>query len=323
MSPDQAVLFLEAIQTKNVWNKGNGWVVASCPLARWLHQNKSDSTPSFGLLAKTGEASHYHCFACGSGSPESLLHTLIMYTQQSGMEGYNFKAAHAILSAEELEVLPLPEYAETKQSSKVFQEWPKYWIDSFVPVGFVASASEYLAGRGVSLETIEKHNLRFDSHRQMIVCPYYTVFGKLAGARGRSILPDATGGDKHYDYKWQEVSNAKLVWYNEQALQLPGPGVVVEGQFDCWRVELRWPKVVANMTALPWIEKMRRLSDMESGVHIPDTDATGQKSAVEYQSMAAQVGLQLKTLKLPDGVKDPDECHPDFLFDRIQELISH
>ena len=49
-------------------------IVASCPLAPWLHSGGTDKSPSFALLRGKHGFSSYHCFTCGaSGTARGLL----------------------------------------------------------------------------------------------------------------------------------------------------------------------------------------------------------------------------------------------------------
>ena len=321
MDAQQCVAFLEAIRAKKIRIKDNGWVEASCPLAPWLHKHAKDNSPSFGLSISPGERSYYSCFACQSGSVEELLHTLQMYLQDRPEKAdIQWNVCHQLLS-DEVQLLPLPEYAEHGQSGQKFEEWPLYWLQSFVPVDMIQPAMEYLHFREVGATTIKQFNLRFDSKRHMIVAPYWDVYGRFAGARGRSIQSDVSGAQKHFDYSWQGRNNARLVWYNETALNLSGPTVVVEGQFDCWRVVQAFPKTVANLTAKPTREKLRKLGDSPFIIQIPDRDETGELSVSVYKKACQELGIGHKVVWLDEGVKDPAECHPDYLKDKISGVL--
>jgi hypothetical protein len=316
MTSDQAVLFLQALGVQNAKPKGNGWVEGSCPLAPWTHKSGKDTNPSFGLKIDEGNRSHFSCFACRSGSAEELVHVLEMYSKDTN-HAYDFTTAHKLLE-DELAVLPLPEYEEFGSSkSSVFEEWPSYWLEMFAPVAYASAAVEYLQNRDVSPDMAAVYNLRFDPKREMIVAPYYTVFGQFAGARGRSIKPDTTY--KHHDYKWNGKNNCRMVWYNEQVLNLPGPVVVVEGQFDCLKVLQVYQKVLANLTARPTEEKFKKLADCSKIVQIPDNDDAGEQSIEVYKKFAKLIGVRHTVLKLDSSVKDPSECHPNYL----KELLSN
>lgn len=319
MTPDQAVTFLECLRATNIRIKGNGWVIASCPLAQWTHKNHHDSAPSFGLTIKNGQRTGYHCFACRSGSIEELIGAIELYAK--GQEGYNFKTARDIMNEEELLITPLTYDDEEKKGSQ-FVEWPQYWLQSFKPVDYVQAAMDYLKFRNVSATTIKTFDLRYDSKREMIVCPYHTVYGKFAGARGRSIHDDAEF--RHFDYTWNGVNNAGRVWYGEQALNLGGPVVMVEGQFDVWRTIYAWQKTVGNLTAKPTEEKMSKLSDAGVLVHIPDPDEAGQQSKETVRRYCKQFGIKYYCVDLPQGEEklDPDKCHPQYLNDRIMDALG-
>jgi hypothetical protein len=319
MTVEQAVAFLEALGATQIRAKDNGWVESSCVLAPWTHKHHTDFTPSFGLSISPGERSYFLCFACRQGSAEELLHVLELYSKGTGQ--YDFARCHQILSEEQY-VVPLPAYGEFTKPQQVFQEWPQYWLESFQSVSWVIDALKYLTFREVSATTIAQYDLRYDPKRQMIVAPYWDVYKRLAGARGRTIVDDGSKGpQKHYDYTFKSVNNARLVWYGEPVLNLPGPVVVVEGQFDLWRTVQAFPKTVANLTAKPTLEKMKKLGDCGMVIQIPDRDEAGQESVGRYAHFCQQLGLKHKVIRLDDGVKDPAECHPDYLRDKIQEQL--
>jgi len=317
MRADQAVAFLQALRAKQIRVKESGWVESSCPLAPWNHSNHHDHRPSFGLKIAPGSRSHFLCFACRQGSAEALLHTLELYAKGTGI--YDFGTCHQILMDEEY-VVPLPPFGETLAPEHVFSEWPAYWVENFTPATFSLEAMLYLQGRGVSMETAEDFNLRYDQKRSMIISPYWDVYGRLAGGRGRSVL--SSSSLKHYDYTFQGVNNARFVWYNEPVLNLTGPVVVVEGQFDLFRTIQAYPKVVANLTAKPTAEKMKKLGDSGTVLQIPDRDEAGYQSVGYYSRHCQQLGLTHKVIWLDEGVKDAAECASEYLKEKIYQALN-
>jgi hypothetical protein len=316
MTAEQCVAFLEALRCTQIRVKDNGWVEAACPLAKWLHKKHVDHTPSFGLQVAPGQRSWFMCFACRQGSAEELLSSIEMHSHMNAK--YDFARCHQLLQDEEY-VVPLPEYGEFASAAQVFDPWPQYWLDSFQKADWVIEAIQYLTHRGVSATTVQQYDLRWDMKRQMLVCPYRDVFGRLAGARGRAV-GDATL--KHYDYTWQGKNNARLCWYGEEVLNLPGPVVVVEGQFDLWKTATVFPKTVANLTAKPTLEKMKKLGDCGMVIQIPDRDEAGKESMHRYAKLCDQLELEYRPIWLDEGVKDPDECPPDYLKERILQSIA-
>ncbi len=335
MNLEQGRAFLECLGVKQSKMKSDAkWLRCSCPLARWTHQHHKDSNPSFALSLDSTQAPFYTCFTCFSGSAEDLLQTLELYTRETPelQHMYNFARAHEILDDAELMLPVLGEYTEgVTDDHKQFAPWPEVYLESFIRANQHLSSAEYLIApkdhfnefgqkcRAIPLEKVIEFDLRYDSSRGMVVFPYRDAYGRLAGMRGRSLTEK-----KHYDYTWQGVNNAGLVWYNEQCLDtLPGWVVVVEGQIDALRVSERWPKVVANMTAKPSTSKLEKLMHAQGTILIPDADAGGVNSVkryIEYHQMHDQ---PLRVLHLPDlGQKlDPDDCDPDYLHSRILEIL--
>ncbi len=306
MKEEQAKGFLKALGCKPEYN-GGPWVRCSCPLAPWLHDSGKDSNPSFGLSISDDKASHYNCFSCQSGSAEELLQTLEMYASGSLLSHakYNFPAARAYLEQEAQDVFPLGEFTEfDHDETKEFYEWPAYFIDSFHPAAYSKKAYDYLMGRGVTPQQVIDRNIRYDPKRNMVVFPFHSVYGKLAGARGRNIGQD---GPPHHDYSWNKTNNTGLVWYNEEALNLEQPVIIVEGQFDYLTVARAYPPTMANLTAKPTPPKMKKLQQCPGVILLLDNDKTGVKAAEKYVTFCDQNNINVAVLTLPEGIKDPDQ----------------
>jgi len=321
MNKDQAKELLLALGAKNI-HPGTPWTKCSCPLSPWTHTHGHDHNPSFGLLTKPGEPPRFNCFTCQSGSAEELIGALEYYQGKSPISGYlpNFVKARELLELINSEVVHLPPFSEFPPTEEEFQQWPLYWLDEFPYVDSFPEAMEYLLSREVLHSQIKDFDLRYDPERRMVLFPYYNVYGKFAGVRGRSI--DLEPKLKHFDYRWNGVNNAKFCWFNEPCLQSSaGPLVVVEGQFDLLRVHVHWKKVVANMTAKVTDLKLKRVAQEQHIIQFPDRDATGEASVERYQSFCGQNGIRYTRIALPAGVKDPGETHPDFLMDQITKVI--
>jgi hypothetical protein len=335
MNEEQGRYFLQALNAKNIASKPDGtWLKASCPLARWLHKNHKDANPSFGITLSDHEPVTFNCFGCRGGTGFDLVQTLQLYVSQSpeiaGL--YDFRKALDLLDNEDLTPYELPEYGSAAEAALQVRPWPAYYLQSFVKADAIPLAREYLysakdhfnqfgqRSRGYTPEELAPLDIRYDSSRAMVVFPYQDAFGRLAGMRGRSIVER-----EHYDYTWKDgatkVNNAALVWYNELALNLPGWVVVVEGQFDVARVAQRWPKVVGSLTAKPTMSKLKKLMHAEGTILIPDRDDAGQEAIERYQEYHQQRKQPFRILNLPEGVKDADDCHSDWLYDQISSLV--
>lgn len=324
MSPEQGITLLKSLAVHNGTLKNGEWVVSSCPLARWEHTSGKDTNPSFGLLVSQGTRAVYNCFACGKGSAHTLVHKVSYRAQQDNvLNQYQIKLALSILENEEIEVDTLPEYSEFGgRDKKQFQELPQYFIDSFTKASDSARAKSYLESRGV--KEVEQWDIRYDSFKDMVVFPYRNMYGKLAGARGRAI---ESGKLNHYDYKWNQVNNSEIVWYNEQALCNEEVVVVVEGQLDAIHVSRAYRSVIANLTAMPVLRKMKKLQGYPGLVLIPDNDSTGEKSVEAYKKVCDELSIPLALLTLEDAhsrkeklAKDPDDVDLNWIRENLKSL---
>jgi hypothetical protein len=331
MTPTQAINFLQALGCKPSYD-GGIWVKADCALAPFTHKNHKDTNPSFGISCTEGEHSHFNCFTCNSGSVEELVGQLELYVSQNPTHAwrYNFKAARELLAAEEL-VTTLPEFTEFGNAKQQeFQEWPQYFIDNFPSVTYSKDASQYLDKRGVTLHQRALHNLRWDVHKSMVVCPYHNAYGKLAGARGRSVLDNVSGWKKHFDYTWNQVNNASLTWYNEPCLQHEEIVVVVEGQFDLYRVERVYPHVLANLTAKPVPHKIKKLQQVPGVILMLDNDPTADKAIELYLNYFDRYDIKCAVIQPPkeldaDGKlikQDPDSMGESWIAEQLKDLVN-
>lgn len=301
LSVDTITQILKALGCSDAGHAGGQWVTARCPLAFWTHKTGKDSNPSFGVNVQSGS---FNCFSCLSGTLEALVGTLELYEKQkpSG-KARDYQQARDLIAGLELDP-PLPEYGAASEADKVFYEWSEFWLESFIRSVDSTDARKYLHGRLVTDEEQIKYDLRWDSERKMIVCPFRNVWGKLAGARGRSTKD---WGLAHYDYKFNGQDNSKLVLYNEHvipaAVAAHKPVVLVEGQFDAVAVARVYPYVVANMTAKPTPEKAATLSNCPDGVLLMlDNDDTG-KAATPLWANAIH-GVPVGRIDFPAQYKD-------------------
>lgn len=314
MSPDKAKLFLLALGRKSEYD-GSQWVRAACPLAPWTHQNGKDSNPSFGVSARQGHQSYFHCFSCQSGGLEQLLNTMEYYAGKDGTgKEYDFARARLLLSEDVDEVLPLPDFTEFDGEDQGFQEWPSYFLKAYSAWSWNKQCREYVQSRGVSASQADKFDLRYDPHRNMVMSPYRNVYGAMAGARGRAIDDNPY---KHHDYTCNKVNNAAYVWYNEGVLEHEEPTVIVEGQFDLYTVEQVYPHVIANLTAKPKRSKMQRLAQCPGIILLLDNDKPGKDATVRFLKYFDEHKMPVAVATLPPEFKDSNQAGPDAVRDAL------
>lgn len=310
MQADRVKAFLKAIGAKQVVQSSSTWVTCACPLAPITHKSGKDSHPSAGVSA--GQDAIFHCFTCETLSVWGL-YERIAHLKQVAPELYGHvdlqTAAMALLSDDLLPVLPKYEDVETK----VFTPIPEEWLSQFSPLP--PEALEYMQKRGFSPPFAGE--FLFDPHMQMVVAVYRNAWGVLAGARGRCINPFAP--TQHHDYRYKGISNAAFCWYNEPALLLPGPVIVVEGQFDVERVVSVWPKTVGNLTAKPTAAKVLKLLDTETAYFMLDNDDAGEKALAKWLGQTAGK-INVGQILYPG--KDPAALSKCQLIEELKELLE-
>jgi hypothetical protein len=322
MKPEQAAKFLQAIGSQPEPYSGGGWVRSHCPLAPWTHANGKDSNPSFGISVHEGKHSHFNCFACESGSVEKLLQLVEFYHGKNPYIGkkYNFDAARALLEQEDLDVFPLGEFTEFPNDEfNHFEEWPEWMADHYPLASEVPAAYAYLRGRKVTDEQIQRHSIRYDAYREMVAFPFRTVYGKLAGMRGRRINDF---GPQHYDYSFNGTNNTHNTWLNEPVLEREQIVVIVEGQFDMLTVERVYPYVLGNLTARAMPAKLKKLQGSPGVILMLDNDLTGKSAAQKYITYFEKHQIQYAIPSLPDGIKDPDQAGEDVVRQVLSQFIS-
>jgi 5S rRNA maturation endonuclease (ribonuclease M5) len=318
MNADQALVFFSALGVKNAEIAGE-WVRASCPLAFARHRHGRDRNPSFGLHLDPEGKSGYHCFACGikGASVDSLLAEIHYYASRGEAPSHiNLAAAYQIAEDEsslEYHDIPWERASGPKDSLVPFPEW---WLDSFPPASACPEAVSYLHQRGVPESLWEKLNLRFDASRGFVCFPYRDLRGRLAGMRGRSISPDAKL--KHYDYRWNGISNARFVLLGEHAIDFLRPVVVVEGECDYASVYAHaYRNVVANLTASLSEPKVKTLELAVSVVCFFDDDEAGAIAAAKLADRLklcqivdySPVAKYRVSAADADRYRDPGDCN--------------
>jgi hypothetical protein len=236
-----------------------------------------------------------------------------MYTA-GGPHKYDFKAARLFLE-DESKIAVLPPYEEfTPSPYEEFHEWPEWWLSQYADWRF---RGDYVREvRRLSDETADDFGLRWDPERQMLVAPVRTVDGVLAGARGRYVGVDKTKL-QHYDYPYRGFRNTHLVWFNERALNLDGPLLIVEGQFDAMKAHPFWPKVMAILSAKSTPYKMKKVYGQREVLLMLDNDVTGRQKMYGTREESGLIhdlqrrGIRVAVIEYPTM----DENHPAYFKD--------
>ena len=157
--------------------------------------------------------------------------------------------------------------------------------------------------RGLTVQEVIDFDFRYDPYGDRVVIPFYDQYGRLAGARGRSLTTKS-----FHDYTFHDHNNTDLVWCGEQCFQADEIVVIVEGQFDMVKTSRVYPHVIANLTALISRRKLEKLLDLSGVVFMLDNDKAGQDSTAKAVEYLAKKGVRVG-IATYDG-HDPDEASP-------------
>ena len=298
-----------------------GWVHASCPLAPQRHEGGVDNNPSFGVVYNSAEAhkaeGHAHCFSCGySGDVRDIAATLYAWQE---LTVDDLEVVMSVM--ENVKTGKLPLSLTAAQSDDPFPD--EAWLQSYPSVSASHSdAIEYLEGRGVARETWKHFDVRFDPQRYRVAFPLIDRAQRNRGLIGRTLIqtPD---GPRYFYYPYPKVGgNAPkgYTWFNEAALDLSKPVMVVEGIFDAMAV---WP-VYKNVTAalsigfrtpgLGWHTGVKRWVSMF------DVGEGGKRARVRLDELAQRTGATVWHLPPPPGRDDPGDSTPDEILSQLKLL---
>lgn len=281
MNEQEIKMFLSHLGVDNAELHGD-WVRSSCPLAFARHKSGKDSNPSFGVTHVPGGKSGFNCFGCnikGKTLDGLLTETMYALQKQGGHSDINLEAAFKMIEDEgESGYLHSDWTGKIYPAVSGFEEWPNWYLDSFMSVFKSPEAMAYLNSRGVAYDLWDVFSLRFDATRQTVCFPFFNRDNKLSGMRGRFIKPK--GDFRYYDYKWNNVNNTSLIWMGENHLDYLKPVVVVEGMFDYAAVYRVYPNVVANLSTGLSEQKVKKLENAVQIVGFFDNDEAGKIASV-------------------------------------------
>lgn len=322
MTADKIVAFLNAVSVTNAKrHKRTGWIISSCPLQPWRHENGKSSPEVFGV--KIGPQDPLgNCFACGwHGKLGALVQTMKGLQKAAPRDvDIDFKTAFQIVDDAEAELIDLdiPGIEDVlkmnKESLHVFPDW---WLDAFPPTGVSESASDYLDAREVPNWIADALDLRWDPQQKRICFPVRDFKHRLVGLHGRATLPET---EPRYRMYLQAHKNNPIAWLGEDWVDVDQPIVVVEGPFDLASVARVYKNVVSPLFANPSFEKLRRMSDALEWVTLLDHGTGGDKGRQRITDALGKDHV-ITHLKPPEGRKDPGEMTVPELVDLLSPHV--
>lgn len=327
---------LKALDCQNIKVANNGWVHASCPMARFSdkHKNTVDKHPSFGIAIDPKKRSGYRCFTCGAkGNLTELAHRLNSLARAKGEADVCTYDLFAWLQREDVEIeetadelMAMLEKATYRSKQSVEFAGMRVSEDSAkVMMGYAAQADivlpeteldtfanlseeprSYLVQRGLNEDSLWRWGFRWNPKFRRIAIPIRDCKNRLVGISSRAL--DAKVKPKYLHSKGF-LRDRYL--YGEQFLREggTGKGVVVEGFFDAIHLWQHGYQAVALMGTYPskmQVEKLVRF--FGEVVVIPDGDAAGYEAADRVRD-ALRGRIPTRIASMREGM-DPDELSP-------------
>ena len=337
MVVESILSLLGALGSTNVKVANNGWVHASCPMARFSdkHRNKEDAHPSFGIAINPKKRSGYRCFTCGAkGNVTELMQRLNALARENDepnicstelftwLRGVDIDLEEtgdellAMLDAAAYRPKRAVEFAGVRVSEDAAKRMMGYAeqaevvltdkdLDAFSLL--TEEATEYLIhDRGLTEDSIVQWDFRWNPKTRRIVIPIRDTKGQLVGYSNRAI---DQGVKPKFLHSKGYLRDRYL--YGEQFLREGGTkkGVVVEGFFDAihlWQHGYQGVAMLGTYPSKMQVEKMVRF--FGEIVILPDGDAAGYEAADRVQE-ALKGRIPTRIASVPHG-RDPDELSP-------------
>ncbi len=314
--------------------RGGAWV-GLCPF-------HSEKTASFHV---NESRKGYHCFGCGEGGDAI---SFVRKVEGLGfVEALKELAGRAGMDVPEEELTPqqIQEMKRKEELHTANEVAAKFFTDVMsTPEG--RKGAEYLAGRGVPKDLVEKFRLgvapdawdglrqtlrragvseqggieaglliprdgggSYDRFRDRLMFPIRAPNGKVVAFGGRTLGDDRA---KYMNSPETPVYNKSSILYGlyegRQAIHKEDRAMVVEGYFDVLGLaQADLGFAVAPCgTALTEKQLAGLRRHSRNVVLLFDADEAGQRAAVKALPLCLKQGLRPRWLKVPDG-KDPDD----------------
>jgi len=321
MNADRIIHFLKLVGIPEPHDAGK-WVRGSCPFAWSRHKGGKDDNPSFGVHVEDVGVSRFNCWSCNTkGTLDALLAELLHDKQAHGKLPKNIRLADAYAFLEDENskgFIPADEWAEVLDNEDTeFFPWPEWYLEEF-PSALTPGPGLFYLRKGrkqpVSDAMIGRWDLRIDPEHGRVCTPFRTFEGELAGMRGRSLE------NKHYhDYKYNEHSNAGLVWYGEHLVDRSRPVVLCEGAFDAINVSRVYRNVMANLSTGLTSTKIEALRYFPRVVVFFDNDMAGAKAAF---LITEKLGADACRVEYPrESWHDPGDMTLAVLREHLRDIV--
>lgn len=298
MTPVEAEALLKVLGSKKISRDRMPWLTGQCPLARWRHQNGTDTTPSFAIMTGKNRA-RCHCFSCNfSSDMNGLIGSIMIYGK--GDHGYDLRVAEKIIEGDSGSLdLSTDDEQDFHRPPVVFPE--SFW-QTFAPAINIDEARGYLNGRGVTNAEIESNDIRWDGLSRRVCIPVRGFDHFLYGVRGRAL--DPANPLRYLSYPLGGITNP-TVWLGEDIVDFEQPILVVEASFQRIAARRLYKNTIAPLSAGIHKSQADRMGSGYCFVHCFDGDKAGREASkrlTEYLPEALHVRLDLPENTGPDDL---------------------
>jgi DNA primase len=177
-------------------------------------------------------------------------------------------------------------------------EYPEFDIETVKRLNQAAlqssRAAQYLKGRGITKESVEKYLIGYSEKQDMITIPIYSPDGICVGMVGRSI--------EGKEFKNTPGLPRAKTMFNIQRNKIAGKVFVVESSFDAIRIEQVGGKALATLGSnISNKQKDLLKKYFTSIIVISDNDDAGRDMKEKLSMSLGNIVIQGD---LPDTVKD-------------------
>lgn len=294
---------------------GRGWY--ECPNCH--SGERPGGTPAFHLWGNHGKVNMFKCFSCGISGDVFDLAGIVNGTDDKAEE-LKAVAEWAHVTVSELprtfEAKPAKPAKPKKPTPEVLQKQEK--AKAYVSAAYQAMSEgcagwNYLIGRGLTGEQIERWHIGWDAAGQRVVIPW----GFKAGTP-YYVARDVTGAAEH---KYLKPSGLTQPVFNPDALNEPAV-FIVEGIMDALAIEaLGYPAIALMSTGSGAFKSLIKSVGYGGMVAVMlDADNPGQEAAERLADDLAGAGIRYAPLAQLDGCKDAGDA---IEAGRAAELSEH
>jgi DNA primase len=301
----------------------------------------NEKTPSFHVVP---DKQIFKCFGCGAGGD---VFKFIQIKEGVGFsEAREMLALRAGISLEDTSQPFAESGAPTRADLVRVNRWAGRWFQAQLGRPESAGARSYIAGRGISEESVARFDLgyapetwdslrnaaeaariptelllasgltqkrddgsTYDAFRNRLIFPIMDVLGRIIGFGGRTLGDDPA---KYLNSPQSLLFDKRRCLYGlrtaREAFATPKAAIIVEGYLDCIAAQQAgFQHTVATLGTALTEDHCRMLRRyVDTAILLFDSDTAGRQAADRSLSVFLAEGLDVRVAHVPEG-KDPAE----------------